>query len=161
MKKIFNIIRALFIGISWTYIYFVIINSLLIIFWNFSIISSSSWKLLNSYWESGGAIKAGKDYLLFTILLLYIPLWIWGWKRLIKVNFLNILLAPIRWYNDYMIRKYGASTNRILLKNMGRSKKIEEEIEELSKPATQVKTDEEVNKIRNAIAEKINSVKHE
>ena len=44
---------------------------------------------------------------------------------------------------------------------MGRGKKIEEEIEEMSKPTNQVKTDEEVNKIRNAIAEKINSVKHE
>lgn len=161
MKKIFKIIRTFLIGIVWSYIYFVIINSLLIIFWNFSIISSSSWKLLNSYWESGGAIKAGKDYLLFTILLLYIPLWIWGWRRLTKVNFLNLLLTPIRWYNDYMIRKYGASANRILLKNMGRGKKIEEEIEELSKPSSQVKTDEEVNRIRSAIAEKINSVKHE
>lgn len=160
MKKIFKIIRTFLIGIVWSYIYFVIINSLLIIFWNFSIISSSSWKLLNAYWENGGAIKAGKDYLLITILLLYIPVWLWGWRRLTKVRFLNILLAPICWYNAYVIRKYGASKNRILLKNMGRSKKIEEEIEEMSKPAAKVNTDEEANKIRDAIAEKINSVKH-
>ncbi len=161
MKKILNFIRTILIGTIWSYVYFIIVNSLLIIFWNFSIISSSSWTLLNSYWENGGTIKAGKDYLLLTILLLYIPLWIWGWRRLIKVNFLNLLLAPVRWYNDYVIRKYGASSGRILLKNMGRGKKIEEEIEEMSKQTNQVKTDEEVNKIRNAIAEKINSVKHE
>ena len=114
MKKILNFIRTILIGTIWSYVYFIIVNSLLIIFWNFSIISSSSWTLLNSYWENGGTIKAGKDYLLLTILLLYIPLWIWGWRRLIKVNFLNLLLAPVRWYNDYVIRKYGASSGRIL-----------------------------------------------
>lgn len=71
-----------------------------------------------------------------------------------------MLLSPIRLYNNYIIRKYGASSKRILLKNMGRSAKIKDQIEEMSKPNTQIKTDEEVNKIRSAVAEKISSVKH-
>lgn len=38
--------------------------------------------------------------------------------------------------------------------------KLEEEIEIKSKPKTKVETDAEVNKIRSAVSEKINSVKH-
>lgn len=161
LKLIYKTLRNLFIGLIWSYVYLLIANSLLINFWNFSTLSANSWRLLRTYWESGGSIKAGKDYLLLTILLLLIPLWLWGWRRLIKTNYLEILLFPIRYYNSYIIRKYGTSSSRILLKNMGRSKKITEQIEEMSKPKSQAKTDEEVNKIRNAVAEKISSVKHE
>lgn len=160
MKLIFKFIRTIFIGILWSYVYLMITNSLLIYFWNFSTLSANSWKSLRVYWESGGSIKVGKDYLLLTILLLLIPLWLWGWRRLFKKNYLEMLLSPIRLYNNYIIRKYGASSKRILLKNMGRSAKIKDQIEEMSKPKTQIKTDEEVNKIRSAVAEKISSVKH-
>lgn len=160
LKFIYKSLRTLLIGLIWSYVYLLITNSLLIYFWNFSTLSANSWRLLRLYWESGGAIKVGKDYLLLTILLLLIPVWILGWRRLLKKNYLEIFLAPIRIYNDYIIRKYGASSNRILLKNMGRSRKITEQIEEMSKPKSQIRTDEEVNKIRNAVAEKISSVKH-
>lgn len=160
MKLLLKIIRTFTIGLIWSWFYFVIVNYILINFWNFSTISASSWHLLNSYWESGGVIRSGKDYLLITILIFYIPFWLWGWRLLTNISYLTILIIPIQWYNNRIIHKYGASSPRILLKNMGRSKKIEEEIEEMSKPKTQNKTDEEVNKIRNAVADKINSVKH-
>lgn len=161
MKKILKLIKGILVGIIWCYVYFIIINSILIIFWNFNLISASSWQLLGNYWDNGGAIKAGTDYLLVSILILYIPVWLWSWRKLNKISFVSILLAPICWYNSYVIRKYGESSGRILLKNMGHSKKIEDEIEAMSQPSSQIKTDEEVNKIRNAIAEKISSVKHE
>lgn len=122
--------------------------------------SANSWRLLKSFWERGGTIRTGSDYLLLTTLFLLIPFWIWGWKRLNKINYLNILLWPISIYNNHIISKYGASSSRIILKNMGPSKKITEEIELMSAPSNQIKTDVEVNKIRSAISEKINSVKH-
>lgn len=160
LKFIFKFIRTFSIGLIWSYLYLLISNTILIYFWNFNVLSSNSWKLVKSFWERGGTIHTGIDYMLLSLLILLIPLWIWGWKRLCKFSYLNILFWPIQAYNNHIIRKYGGSSSRIILRNMGRSKKITEEIEQMSTPAQQIKTDVEVNKIRNAISEKINSVKH-
>lgn len=77
-----------------------------------------------------------------------------------NVRISELLLAPIRLYNDHIIKKYGDSSSRIILHNMGRTIKAEDQIEQLTKPQNPAKTDVEVNKIRNAVYEKINSVKH-
>lgn len=160
LKKLLRLIRNLIIGTIWSYLYLLIANTVLIHFWNFSTLSHNSWRLLKIFWERGGTIKTGRDYLLLFCLALLIPLWLWGWRKLVKIRYLNFLLAPIRMYNDRIIRKYGASSKRIVLKNLGRSKKVEEEIDSKAQPQSQVKTDEEVNKIRGAVLEKINSAQN-
>lgn len=156
LKKLFRIIRFLTIGAAWSYVYLLISNSILILFWNFNILSPQSWHLLNIFWEKGGIIKTGKDYLLLFLLLLLFPIWFWGYRRLLKTNFINLLLLPFQIYNDKMLKKYGADSKRIILKNLGRTTQTEESIDDRVKPKTPVKTDEEVNKIRSAISEKIN-----
>lgn len=161
IKLILKITRNLLIGTLWTYVYLLISNVILIYFWNFSTLSAQSWKMIRLFWEGGGTIWAGKDYALLSLLLLLLPVWILGWRKLTKVNYLNILLTPIYIYNDRVIKKYGASSSRILLKNMGISKKVTEIIEQKMQSGNKIKTDEEVNKIRNAISEKINSVKNQ
>lgn len=160
LKFITKSLKTIIIGILWSYIYLYVINAILIYIWNFSTFSANSWKMLNIFWESGGIIKTGKDYLLITTLLLLIPLWLYGWKKMLKINFLHFFLAPINAYNNYKIRKYGDSGSRIILHNMGTTVKTEESIEQMVKPSTPAKTDAEANKIRNAVFEKINSVKH-
>ncbi len=161
MKKILKYIRTtISLGI-WTYLYMLISGSLYIFIWNFNIFSADNWNIVYRYWESGGVIHTWKDYLLLLFLIAYIPFWYIGWKYFHKLNFLQILLWPINKYNQHMIEKYGADSNHIVLKYMGTGGiKIEEEIEIKSKPKTKIETDAEVNKIRSAIAEKINSVKH-
>lgn len=157
LKKLLKLIRLFVIAIVWTYCYLLISNTILIYFWNFSTLSPNSWQLLKVFWEKGGIIKTGQDYLLLFSLLMLTPLWFWGFIRLLKLKYFDILFAPIRIYNDRIIRKYGADSKRFVLKNMGRSKLLKDEIDIKSQSKTQVKTDEEVNKIRIAISEKINS----
>lgn len=135
-------------------------NLILISIWNFNTLSPKSWQLLNIFWEKGGTIKTGKDYLLLFLLLLLLPIWIWGYIKLNKTNFINLLLFPIRLYNEKMIKKYGSDSKRIVLKNLGRTTQCPETIEEKVSPQNPSKTDEEVNKIRSAILEKINSAQN-
>ncbi len=133
-----------------------------IYFWNFNIFSNSNWDIVYRYWESGGIIQTWKDYLLLLFLLLYIPLWYIGFRHFKKTNWLQLLFWPLEKYNQYIINKYGEDSQHIVLKNMGTGGiKIEEEIEQKSKPKTKIETDAEVNRIRAAVSEKINSVKHE
>ena len=101
-----------------------------------------------------GVIKKAKDYL-FLFMLLCVPwFWIWGWRLLTRVNYLNILLFPVNAYNRYIINKYGHDSSRIILKNLKSSQKSIEEIKarlESIKP----EAPKEVNTIREEIRKKL------
>lgn len=160
MKKLFKIISLSISFLVWTYLYILLSGLILIYFWNFNILSSQSWNIVRQYWESGGVIRTWQDYLLVLYLLCYLPLWYIGWKYVKNTNWLQVLLWPINRYNRYIIDKYGDSEQHVSLKNMGTGGiKIEEEIELKAKPQSKIETDAEVNKIRAAVKEKINSVK--
>ena len=162
MKKLFKFIKQSISFLVWTYIYLMVSSMLFIYFWNFNILSASNWNLVQRYWESGGIIHTWKDYLLLLFLIGYIPLWYIGWKRFSNLNWIQILLWPITKYNQHVINKYEKDSLHITIKNMGTGGvKIEEEIEIKSKPKTKIETDAEVNRIRAAVSERINSVKHE
>ena len=83
----------------------VLANLALFYLWNFNLFSAHSWKTIGYFWEAGGVIKKAKDYL-FLFMLLCVPwFWIWGWRLLTRVNYLNILLFPVNAYNRYIILK--------------------------------------------------------
>lgn len=128
LKKTFRLIRNLIIGTIWTYLFMVLANLALFYLWNFNLFSAHSWKTIGYFWEAGGVIKKAKDYL-FLFMLLCVPwFWIWGWRLLTRVNYLNILLFPVNAYNRYIINKYGHDSSRIILKNLKSSQKSIEEI---------------------------------
>lgn len=160
MKKIFKLLKQSISFLTWTYIYLIMSSMLFIYFWNFNILSGANWNLVYRYWESGGIIHTWKDYVLILFLICYIPTWYFGWKHFRQINWMQILLWPFIKYNQHVINKYSGDSQQITIKNMGTGGiKIEEEIERKSKPQTKIETDAEVNKIRSAVSEKINSVK--
>lgn len=162
MKKIFKYFATILMLFIWTYIYLIVSSGIFIFCWNFNILSSANWNVVYRYWESGGVIHTWKDYLLLLFLGAYLPCWYFGWRYFRNIQWLKVLMFPIVKYNQYIINKYGADSKRIVLKNMGvAGMKIEEEIELKVKPKAKIETDAEVNSIRAAVAEKINSVKHE
>ena len=162
MKKLLKIFSLVLSLIVWTYLYVILFGQILLCFWNFNILSAQSWNIVYQYWESGGIIRTWQDYLLLLCLVLYLPLWYIGWKHFRRISWLQVLLWPLNRYNRYLVDKYGEGAQHITIKNMGTGGiKIEEEIEQKAKPQTKIETGEEVNKIRAAVTEKINSVKHE
>lgn len=154
LKKTLRLIRNLIIGTIWTYLFMVLANLVLFYLWNFNLFSAHSWKTIGYFWEAGGVIKKAKDYL-FLFMLLCVPwFWIWGWRLLTRVNYLNILLFPVNAYNRYIINKYGHDSSRIILKNLKSSQKSIEEIKarlESIKP----EAPKEVNTIREEIRKKL------
>lgn len=159
LKKVLKLIKFIIVGILWSIVFFNLINFILEHFWNFNLLSAQSWKLINSYWEAGGIIRTWQDYLLLLIFILYIPLWILGWKKCYHMDYIQLLLKPFNLYSQKALENYEKDISKLKIKNMGtKIMKAEEELELKSKPKEPIKTDEEVNKIRQAVAEKINSV---
>lgn len=159
MKKIFKILKAVVVGSLWTFVFVYAADIIMIMIWNFDILNIRHWQVINTFWESGGKIKTGKDYIFVAMLLSLIPLWLWGWRYFYKVSFLKVLLSPIVWYNNRMIKKYGEQSSRIVLKNLGTATKkpnmeemIEQRLKQSAKPMKKAS-----GKIRSSIQEKISS----
>lgn len=159
IRKLFKILKAAIVGAVWTVVFVYAARIIMISIWNFDILNMRDWQVINTFWESGGKIKTGRDYLFVGMLLALIPLWFWGWRFFYRLSFVKILLFPITWYNNRMIRKYGENMPRIILKNMGAAKSkpnmeeiIEQRLKESAKPR-----EKETGKIRRSIQEKISA----
>lgn len=151
-----KLFKASVVGIIWSYIYIFATELLLYYLWNFDYLSPQDWNTINTFWEHGGVIKTWKDYLFILSLLVVIPLWFWGWKYLYRQNYLEILLWPLNAYNRHIINRYGSESKRILLKNIGTSVKVEEEMKQKTAAIKPIEW-KEADKVRQAVSEKISS----
>ncbi len=128
LKKLLKFCKWLMVGIIWTYVFLYASLFFTSTIWNFNYLSLIDWEIISAYWNQGGSIKEATDYGLFLTLILLIPLWILGWRYFYHRDFISILLAPINWYNQKQIKKYGQNASRIVIKNMGSTgKKINPE----------------------------------
>ena len=119
IKKILKLFKWLITGALWSYVYFLCTVSLFVSIWNFNYLSSSSWQVITEYWQKGGVIKTGTDFLFLFALILLIPLWIWGWRKLYQMNILNLFLVPLNWYQKRSADSYMKSMSRIKIHNIG------------------------------------------
>lgn len=154
LKKLLAFIKWITIGVVWSYVY---LYGTLLLFkslWGFNYLSRSSWGVISSFWEQGGKIRTGSDYLFVICIILIIPLWIWGWRKLYKANILALLLAPILWYQKRKADKYIKGMSRIKIHNIGISvgddikqdfenklKQQKEEIEKSPKAVSSIRSD--------------------
>ena len=135
-------------------------NYILIANWNFNILQISSWIIIKEFWLKGGTISKFKDYALFITLLSYIPLWIYLTKKAIKIKYLKLLLKPFEHYNDMIIKKHSKDSKRIILKNLGKKSSEDEQLEANLSDSNSNISIQEADKIRDIIADKINSAKN-
>lgn len=156
LKKTLKFFRNLLIGAVWTYVLLACAAVLLFSVWNFNLFSLRDWKTISDFWNAGGIIKTSRDYLFLLSLLLLPLLWIWGWRKLIRVNYLNLLLFPLNAYNRHIINKYGHDSPRIVLRNLKSSQKAIEEIKEKIE-AIKPEAPKQVGSIREEILKKLES----
>ena len=119
IKKLLAFLKWAIVGILWTYTYILLTTLLFKSVWGFNYLSRSSWNIISTFWQQGGRIKSGSDYLFILCLLLLIPLWIWGWRKLYKTNLMAVVLIPLTWYQNRSAAKYMKSMSRIKLHNIG------------------------------------------
>ena len=151
-----KLLRICIIGVVWSCTYAFVTNFLLIYIWNFDYLSPTDWQTINIFWKQGGVIESGKDYFFLFSLLMLIPLWLAGCKFWYHRNYLEIMLWPLTAYNNFIIRKYGESSPRILLKNMGTGIKIEEEVKIRTESVKPIEW-KEADKLRQAVSEKLST----
>ena len=123
-----KLLKAIVIGGIWTVLYFLTTRFLFIYFAGWDYLSPIDWQKIEYRWEAGAAIKSVRDYSILFALLMLVPIWFYGYKYLYRLNYINIILWPFNKLNKIMLGRYQSKHKRILLRNIGTSIKIEEEI---------------------------------
>lgn len=156
--KCYKLIRASIIGIIWSYVFLIIANFTLVYFWNFNLFFSQSWQTIIHFWQGGGVIKTAKDYFFLSVLFSLPWFWLWGWRKANKINLIEFFLYPLFAYNRWIIKKYGCSSSRVVLKNLKSSRQI---IDEIKNKLDSIKPDkpQEVINLREKVKNKLDSSK--
>ena len=162
MKKLSHLFKVIIVGAIWSYVLLLGSEWAMMKFWRFDVLDFKSWKIIADWWNGGGKIKTGRDFLFLFSIAASIVIWLWGWRKACRVKFKNVMLAPLEWLNRQMLKKY-SQEERIVIKNIGlkEEKKSEEDIikEELKNMGQRLDDRKESAKIREAMAEKINMIK--
>lgn len=162
MKKLSKLFKLIIVGLLWTYILLCGAEWAMMKLWRFDILDFKSLQIIADWWNHGGTIKTGRDFLFLASIILVVIIWLWGWKRAYLINFKNVIIAPFEWLNRQMLKKYSQG-ERIVIKNIGlkEEKQSEEDIikEQLKDIGQRLDNNKESTKIREAMAEKINMIK--
>lgn len=163
MKKIVKIFKFLIIGAIWSVFFLWFARVLMKWIWKFDILYHKQWQVLSRYWNDNGVIVGWSDYMFFVALLLLFILWLWGWKKLYRTNYLRLLIAPLQYINNYQLRKYEQKETHIVLKNLSVGEKltIEDVIKERIKKEDRVPTQKASQDLRQSFSQKIIQRKEE
>ncbi len=155
IKKIFRLLRGLIILVGWTYVFIYLTNLLFVVIWNFDFMSSSSWRVMEQYWENGGIIKSASDVLLFVGLFALPILWLIGLRRALKAKYLQLIFSPFKFIYNLFNRSSG-NTDRISIRY---TKSNEQKVEEIRGQLESLKPKKAQSSqgIRSSIKEKISN----
>ena len=151
MKKFLKNLRNITILFLWTYLFIFIAKNFALLVWNFNILSQDSWDIISTYWNKGGSFKTSQDLIFITFLLSLPFLYLFGFKRIQKINFSKIFLSV---FNRFFEEKI-ADPERVVIKGMKTNKQYIDEIKgkiESIKP----EKNKEPSEIRSSILKKIN-----
>lgn len=134
MKLFFRFFRNCLVFFGWLFVYILITNTIIRAIWNFDYLSTKSWQIFSSYWNSGGVLKTSSDVLLLFTLLILPIFCLLGFLLLKKQNFAKLFLASISFVFKFFSTSSPKTPERIAIKkakNAQTAEDIKNEIESL------------------------------
>ena len=151
MKKILRFIRNIIVFVLWTLFFTCTFKTLILIVWNFDVMSNHSWQTLLSYWNRGGVFKTAPDIILLLLLLLSPFIYIIGFVKVKKINFFNLIAS----FFGMFLKDKIDDPERVVIKGMKTTQQLIEDVKneiESLKP----EKNKEASSIRSNILQKIN-----
>lgn len=87
MKRVLNYIRVLLTGGVWGFVYFWIFVPIISRFFSFEFLSLQAWQdKWHDFIDYKWLVNTGFDFALLMAMALWIPMWVFGWWLLCKIN---------------------------------------------------------------------------
>ena len=156
MKKIAKAIKFVFLTTVWYVIFIGFSRYLLNQFLYFDILNTKSWITITEWWENGGKVQKASDYALFISIFAIVVLWIWGLRKVNKINYFKLFLKPIEYFANRDLKKYESIDTHVVIKNISVGEKltVEDIIKERIKNEKAGKA-KDADDLRKTISEKI------
>lgn len=119
VKKIFHYICVVIAGGLWSLLLGLMFQQLFYGVYNINLLNPRTYHIFSAFWNNGGVLH-GKDILMLGSLLLYLPLCIYGWKKISHYQFMRLITVPLNKIANAGLDNYQAPD--INIKNL----KIEE-----------------------------------
>lgn len=151
LKKLFNLIKNIVVFVIWSLFFVFFFKTLTSVVWNFNILSPRSWETLFSFWNRGGVFKTAPDIVLLFLLLLLPFIYIFGYLKVRKINFIKIIFSTISsWFTKEI-----EDPERVVIKGMKTTKQM---IEDVKSEIESLKPDKntEAGSVRSNILKKLN-----
>ena len=125
--------------------------------WNFDLFDVSRWKFISEFWQRNGTISGFSDYMFFLSLLVIVIVWIRGWKKFYKIQYVKALLKPFEYFSKKQIEKYSKEDKHVVIKNLtvGEKITIDDLIAEKIKEEEKTPKTKESENLRQGILQKI------
>lgn len=107
IKKWMHCICVLVAGVLWSALLALIFQQSFLLLSNINLFAPKTYKMFVAYWNNGGVLHA-KELLMLFSLLLYLPLCGFGWYKLYKYKFMQLLTVPLNWLVNRGIDDYQA-----------------------------------------------------
>jgi hypothetical protein len=80
--------------------------------------------MIVQYWNNNGVISGFSDISFFIVLILTLVIWIWGIRKVNKINYLKLFIKPLEYIANREIKKYENVDTHVVIKNISVGEKL-------------------------------------
>lgn len=124
IKKIGRLIKFVLLSLIWTIVFLNVSRLLIYYIWKFNILNTKQWSMIVQYWNNNGVISGFSDISFFIVLILTLVIWIWGIRKVNKINYLKLFIKPLEYIANREIKKYENVDTHVVIKNISVGEKL-------------------------------------
>ena len=159
IKKFFHYICAVSACLLWACLLAFIYQQLFAFAYHINIFSISTYMVAANFWNEGGVLHS-KDIIFICLLLMYIPLCLLAWKKLLKYKYLNLISGPLNKLANAGISGYRPPDINIKNLKIEEKKTLEQIVNERLEIEKKKQGDIQKKDVRKSIIEKIEKNKN-
>lgn len=150
IKKTFHLLCVLVAGLLMSILLAILYQQCFWYFFAINLFSPQTYIMFSTFWNNGGVLKSGDVFLLLGFFS-YLPLCLFGWYKLNKYKYVNLILTPLNWLSNLGLNSDGMK--EINIKNLKIEDKktidqlVQERIEMENKKSEQLNTSDFRKKI--------------
>ena len=124
IKKLGRLIKFVLLSFVWTIVFLNISRLLIYYIWKFNVLNPKQWNMIGQYWNNHGVISGFSDISFFIVLILSIVIWIWGIRKVNKINYFKLFIKPLEYIANREIKKYENVDTHVVIKNISVGEKL-------------------------------------
>ena len=158
IKKIFHIFWATIFSAAFSVAALLLLYFLVWNLYHINILNPKTYTVISEYWNNDGVLR-GKDLILLSMLVAFIPINFIVWRKIYHSRLLNIIIIPLNWLANLGSKGYKSPDINIKNLKVEEKKDLEQFVNERIALEAKKQPQIDAQAIRREIIEKIEKEK--